>query len=189
MSAAAPRPWSRLIALGSSLAVAGIAAVAVWNYLGVGGGDTPAERGAVITPVRDAVAAAATNSEDCSRRIRDALPRSAAGALVAQIKDCGRDARRLAAAGYSALDAATGPDDSAKRAEFLDAAGALLSIYEMQGDDFDLVRELLQDAAAKGTPLASMASDISYTLGNSASDVAAAKAQLDRLQAAYRSGG
>ncbi|WP_113912879.1 hypothetical protein [Roseovarius dicentrarchi] len=188
MNAAPPRPMSKLIALVSSLAVAGVAIFALWNYLGGSGGDAPAKRSAVIAPVREAVAASASHSHACAGRIA-ALTRGAPGAAAPDIKPCGTEARRLAASGYSALDAATGPDDSPAKAEFLDAAGSLLSVYEMQGDDFDLIHDLVQDAAAKGAPVAALASDIDYTLGNSAADIAAATAQLDRTQAAYRSGG
>ncbi len=189
MSDASPRPLSKLVALASSLVVAAIAVIALWNYLGGNGGDAPATRTAVISPVQDAVAASAAHAEGCNRRITQLVRASTPDAELAQIKDCGEDSRRLAAAGYSALDAATGPDDSPLRAEFLDAAGSLLSIYEMQGDDFDMINEVLQDAIAKGTPTASLVSDISYTLGNSAPEITAANAQLDRTQAAYRSGG
>ncbi len=189
MNDAPPRPLSKLVALVSSLIVAAIAMIALWNYLGGSGGDAPATRSAVISPVQDAVAASAAHSRGCNRRITELVRASAPATELVQIKDCGEDARRLAAAGYSALDAATGPEDSSLRAEFLDAAGSLLSIYEMQGDDFDMINELMQNAIAKGTPIASRASDISYTLGNSAPEIAAANAQLDRTQAAYRSGG
>lgn len=190
MNAAPPRPLSKLIALLSSLAVAGVAIVALWDYLGGSSGDAPAKRSAVIVPVRGAVDASAGHSKACTSRIA-ALTRGApgAGALANEIKPCGAEARRLAAAGYSALDTATGPDDSPQKAEFLDAAGSLLSVYEMQGDDFDLIGGLLQDAAAKGAPASALASDIDHTLGNSAADIDTATAQIERTQAAYRSGG
>ncbi|HEY9039292.1 MAG TPA: hypothetical protein VIN05_10175 [Roseovarius sp.] len=194
MSDASPRPLSKLIALASSLLVAAIAVIALWNYLGGGGGDDPATRTAVINPVRDAVEAAAAHSQDCGRRFddvtrADASERADPDAALARIQTCGADARRLAVAGYDALDAATGPDDSPLRAEFLDSAGSLLSVYEMQGDDFDLARDLLQDARANDRPMASLATDLSYLLGNSAADIAAAEEQFARTQAAYRSGG
>ncbi|MCQ0092719.1 hypothetical protein [Roseovarius sp. M141] len=194
MSDASPRPLTKLVALASSLVVAGIAVVALWNYLGGSGGDDPATRTSVISPVQDAVRAAAAHSETCGHRLSSiARVNTAQGgdldARLAETKDCGAIARRLAVAGYSALDIATGPDDSPLRAEFLDSAGSLLSIYEMQGDDFDLIQDLLQNARADDTPVASLASDINYTLGNSAPDIAAAEGQLARTQAAYRSGG
>ena len=194
MSDASPRPLTKLVALASSLVVAGIAVIALWNYLGGSGGDDPATRAAVIGPVREAVEAAAAHSEECGRHIGDMTRADAPGgtgpeAALAQIQDCGRDARLLAVAGYAALDAATGPDDSPLRAQFLDSAGSLLSVYEMQGDDFDLIRDLLQDARASGTPLASLAADVSYMLSNSTADIAAAEDQFTRMQAAYRSGG
>ncbi len=194
MSDPSPRPLTKLVALASSLLVAGIAVIALWTYLGGSGGDDPATRATVIGPVREAVEAAATHSEACGRRIgevtgADAPEGADLDASLAQIRDCGRNARRLAVAGYTALDAATGPDDSPLRAEFLDSAGSLLSVYEMQGDDFDVIQDLLQEARASGRPLASLATDVSYMLSNSAADIAAAEDQFTRMQAAYRSGG
>ncbi|PVA08822.1 hypothetical protein DC366_17130 [Pelagivirga sediminicola] len=191
MSSAAPRLTSKVIALLSSLVVAGIAIVALWTYLGGSGGDDPATRSRVIGPVREAVDAAAANAEACSRRLGDIAQQSGAdlAASLDETQSCGQSARRLAAEGYTALDTATGPQDSPLRAEFLDSAGALLSVYEMQGDDFDMVHDLLQNAHASGAPVAPLGSDVTYTLGNSAPDIAAAVAQLAKTQDAYRKGG
>ncbi len=194
MSQIRPRPAMRLLALLSSLAVAGIVAVALWTYLGGSGGDDPVTRRAVIAPVQEAVAAAQAHAQLCAQGFagltRDSGPTGAAlDARMAELQDCGQGARRLAEAGYAALDTATGPDDSPLRAEFLDSAGALLSVYELQGDDFDVIHTLLQSARAADRPLPPLADDVGNVLDNAASDIAAAEAQFDRTLEAYRAGG
>jgi hypothetical protein len=194
MSDASPRPLPKIIALTSSLVVAGVAGFALWNYLGGSGGDTPAARSAVIGPVRDAVSAAASHSATCgdyfSGMTQTAVAQGAdLDARLAQTNECGAVARRLAVSGYSALDTATGSNDSALRVEFLDSAGSLLSLYEIQGDDFDVIQDMLLNARASGAPMTALASDVSIMLGNSVPDIAAAEGQLARTQDAYRSGG
>lgn len=189
MSQTAPRPAAKLIALLSSLAVAAVVAVALWSYLG-GGGDDPATRRAVVGPVEEAVNALRANAERCAEGFAGlAADGAATAAQIDAFRNCGAEARRLAEAGYATLDAATGPDDSPLRAEFLDSAGALMSVHEIQGDDFDVIHELLKGARAGGRPATALAGDIGYMLGNVAPDIAAAEMQFTRTLDAYRAGG
>ncbi|MDO5757649.1 MAG: hypothetical protein Q4P24_09050 [Rhodobacterales bacterium] len=190
MTAEPPRIWPKLVALISSLAVVAIAVFALWNYLGGSDGDDPPTRISVIDPVADAVAAAAAHSDRCIRVLSDgAHADTARDTDIAATATCGSVARDLAAAGYAALDAATGPKDSARRAEFLDSAGALLSVYEMQGDDFDMAHDMLESAHENEAEPESLSTEIDEILARAATDITVAQEQLERTQAAYQSGG
>jgi len=166
--------------------------VAVWRHMGGSSGDPVDERGAVITRVGGAVDAASTHAATCSAgltSLASAAIDQSTDTNMAEFESCGKTARALAEMGYTALDGGTDLSDSPLRAAYLDAAGSLLSVYEMQGDDFDVIYDLLHRARSGGASSISQTSDITYILGNVAPDIAANQQELDRARAAYRKRG
>lgn len=198
-----PRTATLVIAALASLALILVSGVAVWRHLGGAGGDDPAKRSAVLTPVDAAVARAAANAETCAQGLSDvtspdsAVDYSALDAEISRLGECGATARTLAERGYAALDAATEPVelgdapgiDSPRRDTYLDTAGSLLSVYEMQGDDFDLIFDLLQRARVNDAPIALLHSDVTSILGNGAPDISTGQKALERARDTYRAKG
>lgn len=198
-----PRTATLVIASLASLALILVSGVAVWRHLGGAGGDDPAKRSAVLTPVDAAVARAAANAESCAQGLSDVtsadstIDDSALDAEISRLGECGATARALAERGYAALDAATEPVElgnapgieSPRRDTYLDTAGSLLSVYEMQGDDFDLIFDLLQRARANDAPIAQLHSDVTSILGNGAPDIITGQKALDRARDTYRANG
>lgn len=198
-----PRTATLVIAALASLALILVSGVAVWRHLGGAGGDDPAKRSAVLTPVDAAVARAAANAESCAQGLIDvtsadnARDESTLDAEISRLGECGATARTLAERGYAALDAATEPMElgdapvveSPRRDTYLDTAGSLLSVYEMQGDDFDLIFDLLQRARANDAPIVLLHSDITSILGNGAPDIETGQKALERARDTYRAKG
>ena len=184
-----PRNATLIIAALASAAILLVAGVAVWRHLGGASGDAVSDRSNVIASIGDAIEAAGTNSDRCAQGLT-ALAGDAAGdtldARMDQLETCGKAARNLAEQGYSALDAGAGLSDSPLRAAYLDAAGSLMSVYEMQGDDFDLIFDMLHSARSTEAPMAPLRSDITYILGNVTPDIAAGQQELARARDAYR---
>ncbi|SEK94771.1 hypothetical protein [Roseovarius nanhaiticus] len=193
-----PRRGTLIAAALASAAILAVSGVAVWHHLGGGGGETPTMRNAVMVPVDAAVEAAQLNASNCASRLAEVTQltdRAGIDAELDRLETCGSAARRLAEEGYGALDIAAGVTGapgaapSPRRAQYLDAAGSLLSVYEIQGDDFDVAYDILDRARRTGAPLGPLASDITSILGNASSDVAAAREEAARARDAYRKRG
>ena len=188
-----PRRATMIVAALASVALLLVSGLAVWRHQGGAGGDPASERSAVIAKVGGAVDAAGIHAGECAERLADLAGGTTAGAdlnaRLDQVETCGKTARALADTGYTALDAGAGLSASPGRAAYLDAAGSLLSIYEMQGDDFDVIFDMLHRARKTGAPIAPLGADITYMLGNAAPDLAAGQQELDRARKAYRKRG
>ena len=188
--------------LATALLIA-VSGVAVWRHVNGAAGDDPATRLAVHTPVEAAIAEAEAHSALCAGELTaiTRTPGPDAGATASGmtlLETCGATARRLAEQGYGALDVAAGittveaaPDGAGSpgRAAYLDASGSLLSVYELQGDDFDVIFDALHHARLAGTPLAGLSEDVARSLGNSTPDIAAAQDEQARALSAYHRGG
>ncbi|MFX0544331.1 hypothetical protein ACEWPL_002160 [Roseovarius sp. S1116L3] len=187
----APKRGTLIVAALASAAILAVSGIAVWRHLGGSGGDTPAQRSAVIAPVSAALTASGEHSEQCTAGIRALTETSATGTaeVLDSLERCGETARLLADHGYGALDTDTTTPGSPLRAAYLDAAGALFSVYELQGDDFDVIFDMLHRARSTGAPLTGPASDAAHILGNGAPDVDAARKEAARAEAAYRKRG
>lgn len=188
-----PRRATMIVAALASAALLLVSGLAVWRHLGGTGGDPTGERSAVITKVGGAVDAAGIHSQKCTEQLAvlagDRIAATDLNAHLDQVETCGKTARALADAGYTALDVGAGLSASPGRAAYLDAAGSMLSVYEMQGDDFDVIFDMLHRARETGAPIAPLGSDITYILGNAAPDLAAGQQELDRTRTAYRKRG
>ncbi|WP_138934213.1 hypothetical protein [Roseovarius arcticus] len=188
-----PRRATMIVAALASIALLLVSGLAVWRHQGGSGGDPVSDRSAVIAKVGGAVDAAGIHAADCTERLVDlaggAIADADLNARLDQLETCGKTARALADAGYTALDAGAGLSASPGRAAYLDAAGSLLSIYEMQGDDFDVIFDMLHLARETGAPIAPLSADITYILGNVAPDLTAGQQELDRARKAYRKRG
>ncbi|MEX1236339.1 MAG: hypothetical protein WEB56_15260 [Roseovarius sp.] len=184
-----------LIAGLTSAAILAVSGIAVWRHLGGTGGDTPAQRSAVIAPIAEVLDAARDHSDRCAAEFSALITAaSATDDAMARLESCGDTARALAERGYVSLDtvpqAGEAPDStSPRRAEYLDSAGSLLSMYELQGDDFDVVYDMMARARATGATLSSLSADAGHVLNTGAPDVEAARKEATRAEAAYRKGG
>ncbi|RKF17032.1 hypothetical protein D6850_05800 [Roseovarius spongiae] len=148
-----PRRNAAVIA---GLIVVALLVVFAWRQSRQNAADAAARR-ADMQPVIAAVDAAAANSAQCAERFSKltdpaaSLEESAVDGLMAETEDCGFMARALAEEGYARLDSSASAEDSEAKANFLDAAGATLSVYELQGDDFDALHDLLESNGPIGS--------------------------------------
>lgn len=187
-----PRSATLVIAGLASLAIVLVAGIAVWRHLGGVPGDDLTIRSAVTTPVDEAVAKAAAHSTACAEglsNLASADNDANASALESEMAGCGAIARDLAERGYSTLDAVAGSADTGStpgRDAYLDAAGSLLSVYEMQGDDFDMIFDMLERARSDGAP---MQGDITSILSDGLPDITAGQKELARARDSYRAKG
>ncbi|MEB8389331.1 hypothetical protein OO012_19110 [Rhodobacteraceae bacterium KMM 6894] len=144
---------------------------------------------AVINPVIAAVNTAQAHATQCiawfSELTDTQLPPAEAQSRMARTQRCGQTARATAEAGYGTLDQVSIGPDSPTKAQFLDAAATALSIYEMQGDDFDTAQTLLGDAMTQGTPLTDMRTTVLDQLATLASDLVASHDALNQTRADY----
>ncbi|MFD0857913.1 hypothetical protein [Roseovarius aquimarinus] len=196
----APRNRARIVAGSATAVLVVVAAIAVWRHQTGAGGDDPATRQAVMARIEGALEAAGTHSARCAEQLL-AQTSDAPARPLDDLETCGETARLLAEEGYTALDEAAGMDarggdgegdgiiGSPARAAYLDASGALFSVYEIQGDDFDVIFDTLHRARLAQTPLAQLNADVSRSLSNSAPDVAAAQSQQADARETYRRGG
>lgn len=198
--AAPRRPAVILAGLGTALLIA-VSGYALWRHTVGPVGDSPAVRSSVTEKVDKIVATTQQHADLCTEWLmkmtqsEKIAPESFSTQMDA-LETCGEAARGYAETGYQLLDQAT--DDAARtggnvstpgRDAYLDAAGALLSQHELQGDDFDLVFDRLEKALRNGTSLPSLANDVASTVGNSAPDIENVRQEYDRALAAYRKGG
>lgn len=194
MSMARPSNATLIIAALASLALLLVSGIAVWRHFSSVGGDDLATRSAVVVPVDEAITAASNHSDSCIEGLSK-LVRASSSALnvaLAEFDNCGKVARQLAERGYSTLDAAAGSAEaasSAGRDAYLDAAGSLFSVYEMQGDDFDMIFDMLSRANGSGTAIATLQGEITAILDTSAPDIQTGQKELARARDAYRSKG
>ena len=185
-----PRRATLIVAALASAALLLVSGLAVWRHQGGTGGDPAGQRATVIANVGAAVDAAGIHSADCTNRLTSVAagtgPDADLDAQLDQLETCGKTARALADNGYTTLDVGADLSASPGRAAYLDAAGSLLSLYEMQGDDFDVIFDMLHRARETRAPIAPLSADITYILGNVAPDLAAGQQELDRARKAYR---
>lgn len=186
----APHRGTVLVAALASAALIAVSGWALWRHMAGDGGDTPAERTAVIGPVAALSEAAIRHSDRCTEGLL-ALTRAAdaTDAAIDAMETCGERARAIAEQGYAALDEAAGQSTSEARAAYLDAAGALFSVHELQGDDFDLIFDMIHNARTTGAPLNGLGADTGHIIGNAAPDVAASRNEAARAETTYRSRG
>ncbi|MFX0541069.1 hypothetical protein ACEWPM_004960 [Roseovarius sp. S4756] len=187
----APKRGTMIVAALASAALLVVSGVAVWRHLGGSSGDTLAQRSAVIAPVSAALAASGQHSDQCVTGFRALTEANSDDAFFAldRIENCGETSRLLADHGYGALDNNAGTPASPLRAAYLDAAGSLFSVYELQGDDFDVIFDMLHRARSTDAPLTDLASDVRHILGNGAPDIDAARQEATRAEADYRKRG
>jgi hypothetical protein len=148
---------------------------------------------AVITPVIEAVNTAQAHATRCNKGFAalttsKATPTDAQSRL-AQVAPCGPVARAIAEAGYGTLEQVSRGPDGPQKALFLDVAATALATYEAQGDDFDAVHVMLDDAIDAGTAPSELRTIVADQLNTLANDLGTIHDALRDAQASYRAEG
>lgn len=150
------------------------------------------DRIAVINPVIETINSAEGYASDCIGYFDEltdpaqSLTSAEAKARLFFAETCGRQARSSSEDGYDVLSRVSGADDGPAKTAYLDAAAALLSMYEAQGEDFDLAYQVVEATRDSGTPLSNARGEMAQHLNNLNADINDSLDMLRSAQADYR---